>query len=126
MRPGATDHDRLESGGQSVRQRFVERERQLDGRPGANSTNKVVFNVPGATRVRGEWRGLGRSSGRGRQRPRRHLIVTNGGSLVTSATNWSAIGYNNTNLMVVESGGSVGFGFQLWIGFARDPTAHCS
>ncbi|HWI58290.1 MAG TPA: glycoside hydrolase family 71/99-like protein, partial [Bacillota bacterium] len=45
------------------------------------------------------------------------LIVTNGGSLTTSASDWSAIGYNDTCLMIVESGGSVGFGFQLWIGF---------
>ena len=45
------------------------------------------------------------------------LIITNGGSLTTDATDWCAIGYNNTNLMIVENGGLIGIGFQLWVGF---------
>ncbi len=82
-----------------------------------NSTNKVVFNVSGA---RVCWVNSAVRAGQvvtGDNGPGGTLIVTNGGSLTTSATDWSAIGYNNTNLMIVESGGSVGFGFQLWIGF---------
>lgn len=83
-----------------------------------NSTNKVVLNVSGAracvvNSVVKAGQVVAGDNGDGGT-----LIVTNGGSLTTSATDWSAIGYNNSNLMIVESGGSVGFGFQLWIGFA--------
>jgi len=50
------------------------------------------------------------------------LIITNGGSLVCgSVEEWNSIGMNNTGLMVVENGGSAGFGNHLWIGY--DPTA---
>jgi hypothetical protein len=84
----------------------------------ANSTNKVVFNVPGARACVVNGAASAGQVVAGDNGPGSTIIVTNGGSLVTSATNWSAIGYNNTNLMVVESGGAVGFGFQLWIGFA--------
>jgi hypothetical protein len=46
------------------------------------------------------------------------LIITNGGSLVTSNPDeWNSIGMNNTGLMVVENGGSASFGQHLWIGF---------
>ena len=45
------------------------------------------------------------------------LIVTNGGSLTAGLTDWCAIGYNNTNRMLVEGGGSARFGSHLWIGF---------
>ena len=82
-----------------------------------SSTNKVVFNVSGAracvvnSAVRAGQVVAGDNGDGGT------LIITNGGSLTTSATNWCAIGYNNTNLMIVESGGAVGFGYQLWIGF---------
>ncbi len=44
------------------------------------------------------------------------LIITNGGSLTCSAGNWSAIGRNNTALMIVENGASASFGDHLWIG----------
>ena len=81
-------------------------------------TNKVVLNVSGAracvvnSAVRAGQVSAGDSG------PGGTLIVTNGGSLITGGSpNWSAIGYNNTNVMIVESGGSAGFGYQLWIGF---------
>src|SRR5439155_20428623 len=45
------------------------------------------------------------------------LIVTNSGSLAASATDWSAIGYNNTAIMVLANGGSATFGNHLWVGF---------
>jgi hypothetical protein len=46
------------------------------------------------------------------------LIITNGGSLAcASADDWSAIGYNNAALMVIENGASASFGNHLWIGF---------
>jgi hypothetical protein len=44
------------------------------------------------------------------------LIITNGGSLTCSADNWTAIGRNNTALMIVETGGTVSLGEHLWIG----------
>jgi hypothetical protein len=49
------------------------------------------------------------------------LIITNGGSLTCSASDhWTAIGYNQPALMIVENGGSVSIGEHLWIGL--DPT----
>jgi hypothetical protein len=45
------------------------------------------------------------------------LIVTNGGSLTTFANNWSAVGYDNTALMIVENGSSASFAAHLWVGF---------
>ena len=60
------------------------------------------------------------------------LIITNGGDLTTVGTgslNWSAIGYgtnalgSNTNsVLVVESGATVNFGWQLWVGFGSGVT----
>lgn len=52
------------------------------------------------------------------------LIVTNGGNLSAgdnTAGNdddyaWTAVGYNNTGEMDIESGGSVTFNYHLWIG----------
>ncbi|MCL4787794.1 MAG: hypothetical protein KJ070_13530 [Verrucomicrobia bacterium] len=82
----------------------------------ANSTNKVVFNVAGAracvvnTAVNAGQVVVGDNGDGGL------LLVTNGGSLATSA-DWSAIGYNHTALMVVETGASASFGDHLWVGF---------
>lgn len=46
------------------------------------------------------------------------MIITNGGSLVTSHIDeWNSIGMNNTGLLVVENGGSASYAFHLWIGF---------
>lgn len=82
----------------------------------ANHTNKVVFNVSGAracvvnTAVNAGQVVVGDNGDGGL------LLVTNGGSLATSA-DWSAIGYNHTALMMVENGASATFGNHLWIGF---------
>jgi hypothetical protein len=81
------------------------------------STNKVVFNVSGARDCLVNSPVRAGQVVAGDNGPGGNLIVSDGGSLVTSATEWSAIGYNHTNLTIVESGGTVGFGFQLWIGF---------
>src|SRR5512133_765719 len=82
-----------------------------------NSTNKVVFNVSGAKAcVVASAVSAGQVVG-GDNGPGGSLIVASGGNLTTSASDWSAIGYNDSSLMIIESGGSVGFGFQLWIGF---------
>jgi hypothetical protein len=83
----------------------------------ANSTNKVVFNVSAArpcivnTAVTAGQVVVGDNGEGG------ILIVTNSGSLAASATDWSAIGYNNSALMVLANGGSASFGNHLWIGF---------
>jgi len=45
------------------------------------------------------------------------LIVTNGATLTVGSTEWSAIAYSSNAVMQVESGCSVSFGYQLWIGF---------
>ena len=87
----------------------------------ANNTNKVVFNVSGAracvvTSVVSAGQMVIGDNGEGGA-----LIITNSGNLAASATDWSAIGYNNSALMVVENGGSASFGNHLWIGF--EPSA---
>ncbi len=82
-----------------------------------SSTNKVVLNVSGARACVVSNAVKAGQVVAGDNGPGGTLIVTNGGSLTTSATDWSAIGYNNTNLMIVESGGTANFGYQLWVGF---------
>jgi hypothetical protein len=47
------------------------------------------------------------------------LRVMDGGSLTTGAA-WSAVGYNNTAHMIVETRGSVTFGGHMWVGFQAD------
>ena len=44
------------------------------------------------------------------------LIVADGGTLNTSAEIWSAIGYNDTARLVVETGGELTFGQHMWVG----------
>src|SRR5882762_277671 len=83
----------------------------------ANSTNKVVLNVSGARACVVDSAVNAGQLVAGDNGPGNFLIVTNGGSLAASATDWSAIGYNNTILMIVEGGGSASFGNHLWIGF---------
>jgi hypothetical protein len=82
-----------------------------------NATNKVVLNVAEARACMVTSAVRAGQVVAGDNGPGGTFIVTDGGSLTTSATDWSAIGYNNTSLMTVESGGAIGFGFQLWIGF---------
>jgi hypothetical protein len=83
-----------------------------------NSTNKVVFNVSGASACVVTGAVTAGQVSSGDNGPGGTLIVTNNASLTTSAGEWSAIGYNNTSLMAVESGASVSFGYHLWVGFA--------
>ena len=35
---------------------------------------------------------------------------------ITTGVNWSAVGYNNTARMIVETGGTVTFGGNMWVG----------
>jgi hypothetical protein len=83
----------------------------------ANSTNKVVFNVSGARACVVNSAVNAGQLVAGDNGPGETLIVTNGGSLTASATDWSAIGYNNIIQMIVANGGSASFGNHLWIGF---------
>jgi hypothetical protein len=81
------------------------------------SVTKVTFNVVGAIPCTVTNAAVADYLVMGDTGPGGTLIITNGGSLTTfSAANASAIGYNSNALMVVENGGSVSFGFQLWIG----------
>ncbi len=82
-----------------------------------NGANKVVFNVPGAGPCVVANAAVAGQVAAGDNGPGGTLIVTNGGSLSAGAAEWCAVGYNNTNLMMVESGGSASFGNHLWIGF---------
>ena len=83
----------------------------------ANSTNKAVLNVAGARACVVNSAVSAGQLAAGDNGPGGLLIVTNGGTLAASATDWSAIGYNNTILMIVESGGAATFGNHLWVGF---------
>src|SRR5882757_326432 len=83
----------------------------------ANGSNKVVLNVSGARACVVDGAVNAGQLVAGDNGPGGFLIVTNGGSLAASATDWSAIGYNNTIQLIVESGGSASFGNHLWIGF---------
>jgi len=82
----------------------------------------VTFNVPDAapcTVTNAALAGVVRMGVNG---PGGTLIITNGASLTAAnSAEWNAVGYNNTALMVVESGASASFGYHLWVGF--DPSA---
>lgn len=88
-----------------------------DGGLVPNSGTKVNFNLDGqlpctVTNAAAAGRIVMGSGG-----PGGTLIVTNGATLTVGSTDWSAIGYGSNALMVVETGGSASFGYQLWIGF---------
>jgi hypothetical protein len=81
------------------------------------SVTKVTFNVVGAIPCTVTNAALADYLVMGDNGPGGKLIITNGGSLTpASAINASAIGNNSNALMVVENGGVVSFGYQLWIG----------
>jgi formylmethanofuran dehydrogenase subunit C len=84
-------------------------------RPG--SLTKAVFNVPDAIPCNVTDAAVANRIVIGDNGPGGTLIIKNGGSLVCSSPDeWSAIGYNSNALMIVENGGSVSFGYHLWIG----------
>jgi hypothetical protein len=81
------------------------------------SVTKVNFNIVGAipctvtNTVFSDYVVMGANG------PGGTLNIANGGSLApVSAVNASVIGSNSNALMVVENGGVVSFGYQLWIG----------
>jgi len=86
--------------------------------PGVNN-GKAVFNVPGAADcwvvgIQPDFDQLVQGDGG----PGGVIRVRNTGSLTATATisGWSAIGYNDTAHMIVETGGTVTFRGHLWIG----------
>lgn len=90
---------------------------------GANWTNdvpgvadgKAVFNVPDAAEcLVGSAQSFNQFV-QGDNAPGGVIRVGAGGSLATGSV-WSAVGYNNTAHMIVETGGSVTFGNHMWIG----------
>jgi hypothetical protein len=92
------------------------------GGVGPSNVTTVLFNVTDAIPCTVTNAAFARVMRIGLNGPGGTLIITNGGSLVSSATDdWNSIGMSDTGLMVVENGGSASFGNHLWIGF--DPTA---
>lgn len=81
------------------------------------SVTKVTFNVVGAIPCTVTNSAAASYIVMGDNGPGGTLIVTNGGILTCGAGNATIIGNNSNALMVVENGGSVNLGFQLWIGF---------
>src|SRR6185295_15247021 len=80
------------------------------------TVTKVIFNVVGAIPCTVTNAALADYVVMGDTGPGGTLIVTNGGSLTCGSANATAIGYNSNGVMIVESGGSVVLGTQLWIG----------
>lgn len=78
---------------------------------------KVIFNVAGAIPCSVSNSVMASYLVMGDNGPGGKLVVTNGGILTCGSDNASVIGYNNTAMMVVENGGTVSFGYQLWVGF---------
>jgi hypothetical protein len=77
---------------------------------------KAVFNVPDAAECVVTDAQSFNQLVQGDNAPGGVIRVLNGGSLTTGAT-WSAVGYNNTAQMIVETGGNVTFGEHMWVGF---------
>ncbi|UCG59746.1 MAG: PEP-CTERM sorting domain-containing protein [Phycisphaerales bacterium] len=78
---------------------------------------KAVFNVPDAADCVVTDAQAFNQFVQGDNGPGGVIRVMDGGSLTTGAV-WSAVGYNNTAHMIVETGGSVAFGEHMWIGLA--------
>ncbi len=80
------------------------------------SVTKANFNVVGAIPCTVTNAAVADYVVMGENGPGGTLNVTNGGTLSCGAVSASVIGYNSNALMVVSSGGTVGFGYQLWVG----------
>ncbi|UCG59747.1 MAG: hypothetical protein JSU70_09555 [Phycisphaerales bacterium] len=76
---------------------------------------KAVFNVPDAAECVVTDAQSFNQFVQGDNGPGGVIRVMDGGSLTTGAV-WSAVGYNNTAHMIVETGGSVTFGEHMWVG----------
>lgn len=81
------------------------------------SVTKVQFNVVGATPCTVTNVAAAKQVVMGDNGPGGTLIVANGGSLTTAASDWSSVGYDSNSVMIVEVGGSASFGNHLWVGF---------
>ena len=85
-----------------------------NGLPGAGE-EKAVFNVDGAGECLVTEAQSFNQFVQGDGGPGGVIRVMEGGSLTTGSV-WSAIGWNSTARLIVETGGSVTFGNHMWIG----------
>lgn len=76
---------------------------------------KAVFNVPGAAECVVTDAQSFAQMVQGDNNLGGVLRIQDGGSITTTG-GWSAVGYNNTAHMIVETGGSMTFGEHAWIG----------
>lgn len=81
------------------------------------NVTKVQFNIVGATPCTVTNAAVAKQVVMGDNGPGGTLIVANGGSLTTAASDWSSVGYDSNSVMIVEAGGSASFGNHLWVGF---------
>lgn len=88
------------------------------------SITKVQFNVTNAIPCIVTNAAVAAAVVMGDNGPGGTLIITNGGSLTVSQSSqpWSAIGYSGNAVLAVESGASVNFANQLWVGFTTNAT----
>ena len=84
------------------------------GLPGAGE-DKAVFNMDGAADCLVTDAQSFNQFVQGDGAPGGVIRVMDGGSLTTGSV-WSAVGYNNTAHVIVETGGSVTFGNHMWVG----------
>lgn len=81
---------------------------------------KVVFNVVGAIPCTVTNKALANHIVMGDNGPGGTLNIASGASLTCGTDNASIIGYTSNALMVVENGGTVTFGYQLFVGINQD------
>jgi hypothetical protein len=84
--------------------------------PISPTDDKAVFNVPGAAECRVTDFRSGFKIVQGDNNLGGVVRITSGGTLDTLVS-WSAIGYNDSAHMIVETGGTLNFGQHAWIGF---------
>jgi len=80
-------------------------------------SNKVVFNVPGALECVMDVEGYIKKLVMGDNGVGETLRLVDGAVLTMSGDEWSAVGWNNSATLIVESGAEANFGTHLWIGF---------
>lgn len=88
------------------------------GLPSSVADGKAVFNVANAAECRVTNTQTCGQFVQGDNGPGGVLRVVSGGSITTSNTVWTAVGYNNTARTIVETGGTLSCGNHLWIGYS--------
>ena len=93
------------------------------GLPSSVADGKAVFNVANAAECRVTNAQTCGQFVQGDNGPGGVLRVVSGGSITTSNTVWTAVGYNHTAQTIVETGGTLSCGNHLWIGLNAPPLA---